>query len=271
MYLHYITFLNLAIALVICFRYFFNALKLSQVILASPTIMINSPILFVHWIYTTKRHLQPLVLQTFSLLLYVLLSEERTTAEALSIHCKVVSHSWQSRRTCAPVLIISQPSTSVSSTMLLFLLISLQLMPAGQRSQKVRLLPLITLCASARIKSCSFHPPVFHILNCGAVCAFSLICFVCSRQLCCFCLSTVATGEWRGNKQTCARCLWCINKRLRGWECWRLGGGGSIPISILLHSAMQMRLWVSVALSCFLKWVELESDWRRRVRWILSS
>lgn len=30
-------------------------------------------------------------------------------------------------------------------------------------------------------------------------------------------------------------------------------GWGSIPISILLHSAMQMRLWVSVALSCFLK------------------
>lgn len=157
--------------------------------------------------------------------------------------------------------------------MLFLLLISLQLMPAGQRSQKVRLLPLITLCASARIKSCSFHPPVFHILNCGAVCAFSLICFVCCRQLCCFCLSTVATGEWRGNKQTCARCLWCINKRLRGWVSWgwRDGGGGSIPISILLHSAMQMRLRVSVALSCFLKWVELESNWRRRVRWILSS
>lgn len=153
--------------------------------------------------------------------------------------------------------------------MLLLLLTSLQLMPAGQGSQKVCLLSLITLYASVRIKSCSFHQHVFHILNCGAVCAFSLICFVCCRQLCCFRLSTVATDEWRGNKQTCARCLWCINKRLQGWES--RGRRGSIPISILLHSAMQMRFWVSVALSCFLKWVELESDWRRRVRWILSS
>lgn len=86
-------------------------------------------------------------------------------------------------------------------------MISLQLMLAGRGSLKVCLLSLITLCASARIKSCSFHPPVFHIFNCSAVCAFSLICFVCFRQLCCFRLSTVATGEWRGNKQTCARCL----------------------------------------------------------------
>lgn len=62
--------------------------------------------------------------------------------------------------------------------MLLLLLISLQLMPAGQRSLKVSLLPLITLSASARIKSCPFHPPVFHILNCGAVCA-SLIDLFC--------------------------------------------------------------------------------------------
>ena len=121
---------------------------------------------------------------------------------------------------------ISQPNTSVNSTMLLLLPISLQLMPAGRRSLKVQLLSLITLYASVRIKSCPFHLPGFHIWNHGAVCAFSLICFVCCRQLCCFCLSTVATGEWRGNKKTCARCFWCINKRLQGWES--LGGGAGL-------------------------------------------
>lgn len=106
--------------------------------------------------------------------------------------------------------------------MLLLLLTPLQLMPAGQGSQKVCLLSLITLSASVRIKSCSFHQHVFHILNCAAVCAFSLICFVCCRQLCCFRLSTVATDEWRG-KQADMCALFVMHKQ----EVGRLGELGA--------------------------------------------
>lgn len=55
--------------------------------------------------------------------------------------------------------------------------------------EKVHPLPLISLHVSVRIKSASFH----HTLNGATV--FTKVVFVCPPKLCCFHLSTVATGE----------------------------------------------------------------------------
>lgn len=180
----------------------------------------------------------------------------------------------------------SQTYGCVRSTMLPLSLTPLRLTQLGQRLCKVFSLPLITiLFACARIKSRPFHPPqarLSHFKPRSPSSAFliDLFCFALRRRRC----FHSAAGEWRGNKKTCAR-LFVMHKQEAGWAgCddggsdsvsvggW--GGGvedrGDVPISILHHSAMQIRLWVSVALSHFLKWEELESDWRR-VGWILSS
>lgn len=156
-------------------------------------------------------------------------------------------------------------------------------MLAGQRSQKVRLLPLITLYASARSRAAPFIRPSFTFQTAAL--------FVRSHWFVLFAVASFAVFTCRlllpvnsGGKQEdmCASFVMHKQEAARvGYEekgrlcvcVWRWGewGGESIPINGLLHSAMQIRLWVSVALSRFLKWVELESDWRRRVRWILSS
>lgn len=95
-------------------------------------------------------------------------------------------------KTLVPIFRISQTHASFNSTLLLLLLI-LQLIPAGQRWEKVRPLPLISLYVSVRLKSASFHPPGFQILNGATVLA--KVALVCPRRRCCFHPSTVASGE----------------------------------------------------------------------------
>lgn len=146
-------------------------------------------------------------------------------------------------------------------------------MPVGQRGQRAHPPPLITLCTDQELLLSSAWLSLLKRRRCLR--DLAKVVFVCPSPASLFSLVEC----WMvGNKKTCARYLWCINKRLRGggrgWGGGSLKGdaaAGSIPISILLHSAMEMRLWVSVALCCFLKWMELESDWQQRVRWILSS
>lgn len=180
-----------------------------------------------HIVFAYALHLQlkgtkwPLVLQNISLF-YPLVSKERATTETLCILCEVVSHSPQPEgKKHACVFIISQPNTSVSHTMSRLLLISLQLMPAGQRSGKVRLLPLITLCASARIKSCSFHPRFFHIFKARrCLCVLiDLFCLPSPARLfslidCCY--------QWMEGKQADMCALFVMHKQ----EVARLGRVG---------------------------------------------
>lgn len=113
------------------------------------------------------------------------------------------------------------------------------------------------------------EPPlssVFLILNrARRPLPFSLICFV-SPGAAVFTQPLVNGGKTRRHVHVC---LWCINKRPGELGATTttttavtvsvsvgVGGGsgedsGDVPISILHHSAMQIKLWVSVALSPF--------------------
>lgn len=111
-------------------------------------------------------------------------------------------------------------------------------MPVGQRGQRVHPPPLITLCTDQELLLSSAW--LSHLKRRRCLRDLAKVVFVCPSPASLFSL----VERWMvGNKKTCARYLWCINKRLRGWG-WGGGGGslkgdeaaGSIPISILLHS-----------------------------------
>lgn len=92
-------------------------------------------------------------------------------------------------------------------------------MPVGQRGQRAHPPPLITLCTDQELLLSSAW--LSHLKRRRCLRDLAKVVFVCPSPASLFSL----VERWMvGNKKTCARYLWCINKRLWGWG--REGWGG---------------------------------------------
>lgn len=148
---------------------------------------------------------------------------------------------WQQQwNSLFSVFKISQTSASFNTTLLLLLLI--RLMPPGQRWQGVHPPPLIMLCADQELLLSSTW--LSHLKRRRRLRDRAEVVFVCPPPASLFSL----VNRWIEAKQEDMRALFVMHKQEVARLAGRRGGGelsakgdavaGSMPISILLHSAM---------------------------------